>query len=245
MALLLKNNAIFLHIPKTGGTFVTHVLEQLNLIKDRVGREHADFARVFLHDRLHADDKVFRNLVRRRLGWLPKIDPKAFSFCFVREPLSWYVSYWRFMESINWRQWGEPKNPYHWHPKTALNGLGSPDFNEFMYKVNRKRPGFVSELYGWYNHSEIQFVGKQENLREDLMKVLSRLYPELDIRETLYRVPMVNESPSAIKMPEWDPEIRRETLKLEYASYVRYGYPIPNVNTRPFDKIKGRKLEVV
>ena len=225
MALLLKSNAVFLHIPKTGGTFVTKVLEELNLVESHFEVGHANFPRLFWHDRLHADGKVFRNLVRRRLGWLPTINPNAFKFCFVREPLSWYVSYWRFMEGVSWKRWGDEKNPRQWHPCAMLNGLGSSDFNTFMSNVNRKRPGYVTELYGWYVRPDVNFVGKQENLQQDTMKVLSILYPEVD-RSVVLKMPPHNETPAHIPRPEWDPAIKRETLRLEYAAYVRYGYPV-------------------
>ena len=229
MALLLKSNALFLHIPKTAGTFVIRTLENLGLIQAHVGREHANFSEVFWHDRLHHDDKVFRNLVRRRLGLLPRIDPAGFRFCFVREPLSWYISYWRFMQGLEWRRWGDDeRNPYHWSPLAMLNGLGSADFNAFMRNVNAARPGFVTELYGWYVRPGMSFVGRQENVRADLLKVFDLLHYDLDPAS----VPLEerhNESPSTVALPEWDPAVREETLRLEYAGYVRYGYPPPNI----------------
>ncbi len=40
--------------------------------------------------------------------------------------------------------------------------------------------------------------------------------------------PRANESSTDVPIPEWDPEIWRETLRLEYAAYVRYGYSIPD-----------------
>ena len=222
MALLLKSNALFIHIPKTAGTYVIHVLERLGLVQAHVGREHANFPEVFWGDRLHHDDKVFRNLIRRRLGLLPKIDPNAFQFCFVREPLSWYVSYWRYMESLSWRRWGDDRNPYHWSPLSFLNGLGSSDFNQFIRNVNEKRPGFVTELYGWYVRPGVTFVGKQENARNDLLKIFELL--NFNISPESVPAERHNQSPTRIAAPEWDPAVKRETLRLEYAGYQRYGY---------------------
>jgi hypothetical protein len=43
-------------------------------------------------------------------------------------------------------------------------------------------------------------------------------------RQFVLDYPPQNESPASIPVPEWDPELRRETLRLEYAGYVRYGY---------------------
>ena len=96
MALLLKNNGVFLHVPKTGGIWVGQVLKNLGLVKAELGGPHQDFERYFWYDRFHRDAKVSRNLLRRRLGILPRVDPKCFKFCFVREPLNWYESWWRY-----------------------------------------------------------------------------------------------------------------------------------------------------
>ena len=224
MALLLKNGAVFLHVPKTGGCFVQKVLRYLDLVGRPIG-DHNSHDRVFWYDRFHHDGKVGRNLARRALGWIPRISPSGFRFCFVREPLSWYVSCWRFMESRNWKREGDETNPYHWNPLEMLNGLGSSDFNEFVFNVNRKRPGFVTELYGWYARPTTQFVGKQENLAVDLRKVLAAMKVGVEL-SYLQQLPHVNAVSNYIPRPEWDPALRRKTLRLEYAAYVRYGYPV-------------------
>jgi hypothetical protein len=224
MALLLKNGAVFLHVPKTGGCFVQKVLRHLDLASRHIG-DHNSHDRVFWYDRFHHDEKVARNLVRRAFGWIPRVSPSGFRFCFVREPLSWYVSCWRFMESRKWKCEGDEANPYHWNPLEMLNGLGSSDFNEFVFNVNRKRPGFVTELYGWYARPTTQFVGKQENLVVDLRKVLAAMKVDVELKY-LQELPHINAVASYIPRPEWDPALRRKTHKLEYAAYVRYGYPV-------------------
>jgi hypothetical protein len=225
MSLLLRNGAVFLHVPKTGGTWTTRLLERLGLVQTAIGAPHGDYERLFWYDRFHRDAKVFRNLLRRRLGLIPRIDPACFKFCFVREPLSWYVSWWRFMEGVGWWSWGQEGNPAEWSPMSMLNDLGSPDFNTFMDNVNRKRPGFVTELYGWYTRPDV-FVGRQENLREDVLTALTLAGFDPDPL-TIAAFPCVNQSPPAVPRPEWDPRVKRETLRLEYAAYIRYGYPVP------------------
>ena len=230
MAFLLKNGAVFLHIPKTGGTWIKHVLEDLDLIEAPLGHQHSDWDRAFWHDKLHRDLKVARYLLRRAIGSSraqPRSQPDCFKFCFVREPLQWYESYWRFMQSLdwNWKAWGDEADPYQWHPCSMVNALGSPDFNEFVYRVNKKRPGFVTEMYGWYVRSGIGFVGRQEFLRQDLLKALALMNVEVDPNKVMRR-PKKNESPFHIPRPEWDPALRKATLRLEHAGYVRFGYPI-------------------
>ena len=46
MALLLKNNIIYLHIPKTGGTTLRELFKKNNLIKYEIGYKHATLDRV-------------------------------------------------------------------------------------------------------------------------------------------------------------------------------------------------------
>jgi hypothetical protein len=230
MALLLRNQAVFLHIPKTGGTWVRNVLKQFDLVEGNLGHGHSPYDRAFWHEKLHHDLKVARYMFRRAIRsrrMQPRMDPQAFKFCFVREPLSWYESYWRFMESIDWawKTWGDEMDPYRWDPCAMINQQGSPDFNAFMHNVNKKRPGFVTELYSWYVRPGVDFVGKNENLTNDLIEAFRLMKLNIDPKLIL-AVPRQNETPSHIPKPEWDPALRRETMRLEYASYVRYGYPI-------------------
>ena len=94
-----------------------------------------------------------------------------------------------------------------------------------MHNVNRKRPGYVTEMYGWYIRPGVSFVGKLENMVPDLAKAVELM--KLDIsQERIAAVPRENESPSHIAKPQWDPKVKKETLRLEYAGYVRYGYPV-------------------
>jgi hypothetical protein len=58
-----------------------------------------------------------------------------------------------------------------------------------------------------------------------LTKVLKDLHYPVD-EEKLRTIPRVNHVNGSIPIPEWDPALRRETQALEYAGYVRYGYPV-------------------
>jgi hypothetical protein len=228
MALLLKNGAAFLHIPKTGGMWIRKVLQELDLVAGPLGHGHSDFERAYWHAKLHRDIKVLRYIARDWIGSCraqKKMAPGAFKFCFVREPLAWYESWWRFMMSIDWRILGDEADPHAWHPNAMLNGLGSPDFNEFMHNLNRKRPGYVTEMYGWYVRPGVDFVGKVENMKQDLLNAFARMKLAIDEQRVL-GVARQNESPGAIPKPQWDPAVKRETLRLEYAGYVRFGYPV-------------------
>jgi len=146
MAILLKNDMLFLHIPKTGGNWITEVLEINGLIKKNLPEKH---------DTLELLKKRHPNLKYNKI------------FCFVRDPLSWYKSWFQYSTAKNWRNWGK----YKWHPCKPLNGLGATTFNDFIKNIIDRCPSYVSNLYGLYT-KDCDFIGKQENLEKDLIKVL-------------------------------------------------------------------------
>jgi hypothetical protein len=84
MALILKKGAIFLHIPKTGGKWVSKVLKECGLVSGGVAPKHLDYEGVVRV--LKAKRRGVRGFLRRASG--PSIEARPFMFCFVRHPLS-------------------------------------------------------------------------------------------------------------------------------------------------------------
>ena len=83
-------------------------------------------------------------------------------FCFVRHPLSWYRSYWASKQRIPDRRGG------------PLDEIVDLPWNEFINTVTKSYPRYLTEFYEGY--TEIcRFIGKQENLRNDLDTVLKFL----------------------------------------------------------------------
>jgi hypothetical protein len=96
------------------------------------------------------------------------IDKKGlFSFAFVRKPLAWYRSYWAHRN----------RKGYVLIPKFPLDFLWDSSFENFITNVLKTYPyGFLTDIYKCYvgeDGKALSFVGKQENLREDLIKALT------------------------------------------------------------------------
>ena len=146
-------------------------------------------------------------------------------FCFVRNPLRWYESWFKYMEqpSRQWKFWGDERDIYDWHPNSILNGLGQCGFPEFVQNVNKKRPGYVTELYGWYTKPQIDFIGKQEQLVDDFIEVLKIMNLDFD-EEFVRNYGKVGASPNPEKEVNWPDELKMTTALLEYAGMIRYGY---------------------
>lgn len=224
MTVYIKNNAIFLHIPKTGGTWVERVLHKLGLVTEKKGHEHADFDRVLYADRLVAAKRLPYLLAMRKLRELTNgLPAEPTKFCFVRNPLSWYESWWRYMQSRGWHDWGIQNTSAKWHPNSGLNGLGSADFNEFVMNVIATRPGYVSELYYSYTKPGITYIGKMETLADDLIKILRLIGHDVD-EHTVKGFDRTNVSPREPQPIAWDADVLAAAKVVEMPALLHFGY---------------------
>lgn len=211
MSIRLVGGSEFLHIPKTGGSWITEVLEACDLVAERVGHTHANHDLSLFAKRMGTGRqllsicmKLAACKLKRKLGRSVEApeDHARFRFCFVRHPLAWYESWWKYMEGLGWYDTGGHENSLrHWHPNLALKGLGDNDFNAFVSNVVRARPGYVSELYYSFAKPGISFIGKTEHLVDDLIQVLQTLGLSIDpgaIRATV----KVNVSPYPKSRPD-------------------------------------------
>ncbi len=246
MALLLKCGAVFLHLPKCGGSWVTEVLEEQKLVKRRICHIHADVSQVqrylnvtrTISNELFDHVKAFfpletkqkinqivkpNNAMDEWPGQSKQIDRSPYMFCFVRHPLRWYESFWRYMSKHKWPKLGNKYDVNNWHPKALLNGTENNDFNQFMRNVLTTRPGFVTEMYGWYTLPAVNFIGKQEYLTDDLIIVLKQLNVRFD-EERIRKYHRVNSSKTKSNKIVWDNQLLEEVTQLELAGIKRYGF---------------------
>ncbi len=222
MALILKGGGVFLHIPKTGGNWVTAVLRECGLAQGGLGHKHADLDHLLIPMNYH------RSLVRAHVQVQKikrRLDPKPFLFCFVRHPLKWYESWFKYQTqpARNWRNWGRTDDLFDWHPNAALNGCGADTFDQFIRNAIERRPGYVSEMFSQYARPQVDFVGKQESLREGLVTALKRLNLNFD-EDFIMNFKEVGVSPQPKQRVEWDPELRKKMLRLEHIALLRHGY---------------------
>jgi len=197
MGVILRNSSVFLHIPKTGGNWITEIIEERKQLKRLIVEKHADCNRLAI---LH------KNLMKK----------KPFIFCFVRHPVTWYESWYKYMIVREFKAWGYRPN----HPCAPLDVCGDPDFDQFIQNIIKKVPGFVTELYSQYT-KKANFIGKQETLCHDFMTVMTRLKIKYNRDKIVVKAP-VNESKNMeIK---WNKKLLEEIVRLEYAGIVRYGY---------------------
>ena len=190
--MLILPKSCFLHIPKTGGTWVTQVIRQ-------AGIPHEEFL---------VDGDPHR-------GVKECPHPERFRFAFVRHPVVAYQSYWRFKMGEDW-------NP----PNQMDKMCRSDEFETFVLKALKYFPGFCTHVYEQYvgpPENPIEFIGKQENLVEDLITALGRAGETFNA-SLIRAFPPRNVSDRTRFDATYTPELERLVREAERAGIERYGY---------------------
>ena len=148
---LLLPNSVFLHIPKTGGTWVRQALEDADL----------SIATILSRDRGESYNNTIDSW-HNVPTWDIRYQERPNRFCFVRHPADWYRSYWAFRM---WRKnWNIVENDFDF-----LCSAGT--FEEFIEKVLHNYSGYLTQMYAYFT-DHCTFIGKSENLPSNLLIAL-------------------------------------------------------------------------
>lgn len=145
--------SLFVHFPKTGGTFVREIIKPFGkrVVTDGYHRSHATLDAV-------------------------NLDDYNFSFACVRNPLSWYESVWKFLVDFHGNG-GTWKNE-EWNPMTDLSNVFSKDFNKFIKGCLSEYPNHYTKclkLYLGNDLNSLDMVLKTETLSFDLCNALDKI----------------------------------------------------------------------
>lgn len=226
MAVLLDNGSVFFRVPKTASSWVKQVLIDLDIVADyELVRKHTTPYQWFR-----------RGHPMATTGKLSDADERPFCFTFVRRPSSWLESMWKYEKSHNFERDQRGLRPHQWqrfqakgwHPLRALNDCLTNPFEAFVENVLNKRPGFVSEMYGWYtNPYWIDFVGHQETSVDSLTEALTQAGYDVS-EEDIQDVKPRRVSPDYDL--SWSGELLPWVELTEASAYVRYGYDFKTIN---------------
>lgn len=195
MAWLVGDSALFFHIPKTGGTWVHAFLAKSRLIEGEIWSKHAHYRKVCGHPAWPQHRERFR-------------------FCFVRRPSGWYESFYKHIRRKAWKRYGR------WHINGILDPCRDCGFAAFVRCCIKRHPGYVTWLYRQYT-PHMDYVGKQERLREDVAHVLGELGLSYD-EPLLGR--LKRRQVSGGKPVVWDRELLAQIEELEHEAYEAYSY---------------------
>lgn len=199
---LRLSNCIILHIPKTGSDWVRSACSRS--IKGpipEVGEWHCDLS-------------TAKRILEQEGGPLPFIGT------FVRNPLDWYRSAWIYwMETRRFPREDDAPRVEH------------DVFEEFVRNcMSAEAGGYVSTLFERFTGletAEISFIGRQETLVEDLIKLLKlsgQQFDESKLRETPRK--NVGGRTHTVKFPGFSFELAQEVVRHEAKAFQRFGYLI-------------------
>ncbi len=211
MHVIINHRALFLHIPKCAGSSVVNILRSVPCELHRARRRNG------ASDDIDMTQGPF-------VGRFHK--PQPFTFCFVRHPLAWYESFWKYRTRPGGPRRSIPLQD-DWQPMRQLIACKADTFDEFMQNILERTPGWVSRYYEWLigDGRFIDMIGRVETFANDLSGALSRFGVSI-AAEDIAEMPHKNVS---IKSDiTWDNGIRREVLAAESVAINRFHYGSDN-----------------
>jgi hypothetical protein len=151
MAILLTEvDTLILHIPKCAGTWIKYAVNKLEI-------PHAQAVAVGGQCPQHGLKNNYKAATKTAV--------------FVRHPVKWIESWWRFHVDFTWfAQLSQSSHPYTipWLSDWAeLMPKYGHDFNSLVKQVLKTHPGIVSDLFKLYTDGA-DYIGHVETLEHDV-----------------------------------------------------------------------------
>lgn len=163
MALIIENKLLFIHVPKTGGSYIRSLCSNNFTCK-----ETGSFS---THDHYSITECINNN---------PDVK-KYISFGFVRHPVSWIKSRWSWaiISDFNTKVEKEIDAQQHW-----LAQCWDLDFQQFIKKYINNGIPYCSQTYidklGIDKDDEVDFIFKYENISYDIFNLFNEYNINID-----------------------------------------------------------------
>ena len=176
MAFLIGGHTLFLHVPKTAGTAISQAFFDAGV-------------QVTV---LPSPGTIWRHATEIQLYNVPTCYEWKYRFGFVRHPVAWWHSLWKFThqrDSIMLR----PKRLPIWHLNHPFNEIfynckryHKKDANEFITRMIDHHPEFYSRMIDAFfgeSRQGVDFIGRVEKISSDLKELCKlRALPEVDLK---------------------------------------------------------------
>jgi hypothetical protein len=200
MALLINNKLVYIHTPKTGGTWIRRLVDRLRLPAVEIGHTHAHFPELLQYHPL-------------------EFYTERLMLTTVRHPLTWYQSRWTHRMQNGWH----PTHPLDFN-------CASNDFKTFVNNVLHYCPtGWVSREYDNHIDSipaGFAMVARMEDLLADITQAFMIATDGAFDVSVAERMPLINAS-SLEQLPSshwarYDRELLGRTMAAERMAINRY-----------------------
>ncbi len=208
--MILSKYFVFIHLPKTGGTFIKKILIDYAPDEWKVRKPGAR-ERKYCTDPNHP---TIRDIPAEYIG-LP-------IFGFIRNPWDWYVSWYEFLKL-------DGENPLF----NAASNFGKRDFRETLLNLydNNEIKNADSGIYSWYfsesfgnDPSQVKFL-KFEQLREDLIEALTDILSvPLSMSGAINNLPPMNVGSRTCYRDYYDKLLMELIEKKDKEIIDRFGY---------------------
>jgi hypothetical protein len=221
MALIL-NNSLYIHIPKTGGTWVCEAIKNAGLVRMKSKRKHPSLAEFRTGNEKHPKLKDLR------------------VFTFIRNPVTWWQSRWSdpFMRDHYLKGLKPEIQPWlgsiRWlNHETMISSKDQfDDFNTYIKAILSRRSGFAWEYFRYMTNVKGIELGKYERIEKDLVDLLFMVGEDFDI-STVLNTPKANESDPKLKQKRlYTEENLRRIIDSEKRLMDLHGY-----STKPEDYV--------
>ena len=183
--MLQGNGWNFIHIPKCGGTSIRNVL-----------RKECHFEEIAT-----VLPMVPENTVAHRYHWVSSMRCEGRTFCFVRHPVAWFMSYWA-MRMIEKKR----------NERMVLNRYWSSDFNTWARRVCQHQRGYVTRMFEAYTERASEIYRLEDGINPVLSDILGR---KIEV-----------EHRNSGKLPHCNATTRKLIIKSEIATIRKYGYDL-------------------
>jgi len=216
--------AIFIHVHKTGGTYVSYMLHKYYGFKNYYLRrpDHDAFCRnnkkttkyINYENRLHGVLAYYKTspFINKKLGMTPQKWASYYKFCFIRNPYDKIVSAWNHVNRFN--------IPF----KNYLNLKNTCNDVEYMHMFLPQVRNIIDEK-GKIN---MNYIGKFETLEEDFQNILHNI----GIKNIIHEVEkQMNKREHKHFSEYYDQETLNRVNVLLYEDFAKLSYPmISDVN---------------
>jgi len=201
MAYVIGRRALFLHVPKTGGKSVLASFERAGMMP-----------RPLRSPGFHVGHATERQCYDKRYRYV-------FVFGFVRHPVEWWESLWKFAETPGSSLFEiDPRVDHPFDSILPYIERGLP-LSEFVSRLITEKPGFYSGMLDRYFGPDLElvdFIGRTDLFKLSMRRVVYRAKLPVRRRRARYIENPVHINKSAPgSAGVWEDSVRTEVLRSE------------------------------
>ena len=202
---------LFLHIPRTGGGWIQHVTNKLEIPRSLSQRKYPKT--------LFANHRLLGHYILEQSKFDFDI---RYIWSLVRHPISFYESVWGWLHKNPHDNREHIRSEWSWHPLMRAAQLFDEDFNVWVEKMLEEEGSWVTRLFWMFlgppGGDFCQFVGRTETIEDDFFYMLRQMgYGELleEKKDYVNSLKVPHSSKKAQSIVFWDNGLKSDVLREE------------------------------